>query len=134
MRTKRRGVKAPKLFGRPMRKTRGKSFVLRYAGWTFSVIGISVHQWMYSVAAPDDTGGHLLGNASVDSADSAAAVLEQLISSLAIAVVTSNPAAARLAGAPALRSALAGKLYEKAHDPPQGWPTPKHGKSRVRRA
>lgn len=123
MRAQRRGVKAPKLFGRPMRKTRGKGFVLRYAGWTFSVIGIGVHQWMYSIAAPDGTGGHLLGDASLGSADSAAAEIERLISNLAIAVVTSNSAAT--------------SMYDKSPEFRQ-WSIPKlrraAGKTRARRA
>jgi hypothetical protein len=85
-------TKAPKLFGRPMRRT-GDTFTLRYAGWSFLLMPIGIRrQWSYSLCTVGTPVSGMLLSENYDSAERAAAELDQLVSSLAIAVVTSNPA------------------------------------------
>jgi hypothetical protein len=95
-------VKAPLLFGRRMRAAkRGDGYWLAHAGLLLSIkpfrYGVYGNRWMFSVS-PASTlplSGSLMGDETSDSAESAAAQLELLLTNLTIALATSGAPAKR---------------------------------------
>lgn len=85
----RRTLTEPRVLGRAMRKIGADEFQLKHANWVLSVfrIGSGRTLWTFSIRGPALNGG-LLSDRDFDSAERAAAELENLLTNLAIAVVT----------------------------------------------